>query len=131
MESFEINETFPVNPAKIYEAWLDSKAHGKIIGSDADIEPDVNGKFNIWDGYITGRTIELEKDKKIIQEWRTTEFPEKSGFSILELDLEETENGTNLILKHSNIPDGQGNDYKQGWIAYYFKPMKEYFSKKK
>jgi len=26
------------------------------------------------------------------------------------------------------IPDGQGENYKQGWKDFYFKPMKKYFS---
>ena len=130
MESFEISEIFPVKPDALFKAWLDSKSHGEMTGTDADIEPNVDGKFNIWAGYITGKTIELVKDKKIVQEWRTTEFPEKSPDSILELVFEENKNGTKLILKQSNIPDGQTNEYKEGWIDYYFKPMKNYFSKR-
>jgi activator of HSP90 ATPase len=129
MEDFEIYEVFPVKPSVLFEGWLDSKVHSDIIGSDSEIEPSVNGKFNIWDGYITGKTIELVKDKKIVQKWRTTEFPEKSQDSILELDFEEINDGTKMIIKHTNIPDGQSKDYKQGWIDYYFKPMKKYFSK--
>jgi len=33
-----------------------------------------------------------------------------------------------MTVIHSDIPDGQGDDYRQGWIDYYFEPMKEYFS---
>jgi activator of HSP90 ATPase len=130
MEEFKIAEIFFVKPSIIYDAWLNSKVHGEMIGSDADIDSEIGGKFNIWDGYISGRTIELTKYKKIVQEWRTTEFPENCADSILELDFEETKNGTKLILKHSNIPDSQSEEYKQGWLDFYFKPMKDYFSKK-
>jgi activator of HSP90 ATPase len=128
MEKFEISEEFKVKPIKIYNAWLDSKIHGQIIGSSAEIDSKLNGKFDIWDGYITGKTIELVKNKRIVQEWRTTEFPADSENSILELNFEETKKGTRLLLKHSKIPDGQADEYKEGWIEYYFKPMKEYFS---
>ncbi len=62
-----------------------------------------------------------------MQAWRTTEFPEGSPDSRLEMLLEEAKGGTKITLVHTNIPDGQGKDYEQGWIAFYFKPMKQYF----
>jgi activator of HSP90 ATPase len=36
---------------------------------------------------------------------------------------------TRLTLKHSRIPDGQGEVYRQGWEDYYFQPMKIFFSR--
>ena len=41
------------------------------------------------------------------------------------------ESDTKLTIIHTSIPDGQGEGYRQGWLDYYFKPMKEYFGKKK
>jgi activator of HSP90 ATPase len=128
MENFEISEEFNVKPEKLYNAWLDSKIHGQIISSKAEIDPKLGGEFDIWDGYITGKTIKLVKNKTIVQEWRTTEFPDGSENSLLELDFENTAKGTKLVMKHSKIPDGQADEYKNGWIEYYFKPMKEFFS---
>jgi len=40
--------------------------------------------------------------------------------------LKESENGTELILNHSNIPEGQ-TQYKKGWLEHYFTPMENYF----
>ena len=128
MESFVLNEKFAVDPETLYKAWMDSNIHADIIGSSAQIEPVVNGKFIIWDDYITGKTKLLEPYKKIVQLWRTTEFPENSPDSVLEITFEEIKGGTELILNHTNIPDGQGKNYKKGWKEFYFEPMKEYFS---
>jgi len=128
MESFILNEKFATDPETLYRAWLDSKIHADFTGYTAQIEPVVNGKFIIWDNYISGKTQKLEPFKKIVQLWRTTEFPEDSPDSVLELKFEEIKGGTKLILSHSNIPDGQGKDYKKGWKEFYFEPMKEYFS---
>ena len=127
MESFEITATFPVKPGMIYKAWLDSTGHSEMTDADAEIDPKVNGTFSIWNGYITGNTVELVKDKKIVQRWRTTDFPSGSDHSILEVVLADVPKGTKLTLRHYNIPDGQGDDYKQGWKEYYFKQMKRYF----
>ena len=130
MESFEIKATFPVKPDKIYKAWLDTQQHSEMTDADAEIDPNVNGTFNIWNGYISGTTVELIQDKKIVQQWRTTDFPAGSDHSVIEVHFAETPKGSNLKLNHYNIPDGQGNDYKEGWKEYYFKPMKKYFKNK-
>jgi activator of HSP90 ATPase len=129
MESFEISHEFTVKPEIIYKAWLDSTMHGDMIDASAEIDPFVGGKFTAWDEYISGTTTELIPGKKIIQNWRTTEFSDKIKDSLLEIELEPTQKGTKLILKHSKIPKGQGESYKQGWEDHYFKPMEKYFKK--
>lgn len=128
MESFKLIEFFPVTPQILFKAWIDSDIHAEIIGSSAEIDPTVGGKFTIWDNYITGTTIEIIQDKKITQHWRTTEFPENSPDSLLELLFEPVREGTKLTLIHKNIPDGQAEEYKKGWKEFYFEPMLEFFS---
>jgi activator of HSP90 ATPase len=127
MEQFDMSATFPVSPEEVYRAWLDSDAHGEMTGSPAEIDPAVGGAFSAWEGYITGKTLELVPGKKIVQEWRTTEFPEGSPPSLLTLVFEAAKTGTRLRLSHNNIPDGQAEEYKTGWEDFYFTPMKEYF----
>ena len=63
-----------------------------------------------------------------MQAWRTTEFPDEAPDSRLEVWLEEDDRGVQIRLVHSEIPDGQGEDYRQGWDEYYFAPMQEYYS---
>jgi activator of HSP90 ATPase len=128
MDSFKLIEIFPVSPDLLYKAWLDSITHAEFIGSSADIDPTVNGKFTIWDNYITGKTIELVPEKRIVQQWRTAEFPADSPDSLLELTFEAIKEGTKLTLIHKNIPEGQGEEYKKGWKEFYFEPMQEFFS---
>ncbi len=115
-------------PETIYNAWLSSEKHSEFTGGEAIIDPQVNGKFTAWDGYIEGTTLELQPYSKIVQAWRTTEFPENSRDSKLELDFELVGTQTKLILIQSEIPEGQAEEYKQGWIDYYFEPMQKYFS---
>jgi activator of HSP90 ATPase len=128
-ESFEVSAFFPTqSPEKIYTAWLDSQAHSAMTGSLAEVDPTVGGKFNAWDGYIQGHTLELEPFRRILQAWRTTEFPADSPDSRLEILLEGVDGGAQVTLRHSEIPEGQGEDYRQGWTDYYFEPMGRYFS---
>jgi activator of HSP90 ATPase len=126
---FILSAVFDVELEVLFKAWLDSKEHSKFTGSPAKISPKVGGKFSAWDGYITGETTEIDKNHKIVQQWRTTEFPDSSPDSILMLTFEKAKNGTKLISKHTRIPEGQADEYRQGWEEFYFEPMKKYFSK--
>ncbi len=128
VESIEVSTVLPATPRQVYEAWLDSAEHSAFTGDEATIEPTVGGAFNAGSGYIQGTTLELEPDARIVQSWRTTDFPEGAEDSRLEVLLDEVPDGTRVTLLHTNIPDGQGEDYEQGWKEYYLEPMKRYFS---
>ena len=127
-DSFEISTVLTASAQRVYEAWLSSEEHSAMTGGAAQIDPNVGGKFNAWDGYITGTTLELEPYHRIVQSWRTIEFPVDAPDSRLEILLEVIANGTRLTLKHSEIPAGQGSAYESGWVDNYFDPMKDYFS---
>jgi uncharacterized protein YndB with AHSA1/START domain len=127
-ESIHVSTTLTASAERIYHAWLDSDEHGHFTDSPADIDPTVGGAFTAWDGYTSGTTLELEPHHRIVQAWRTTEFPEGSPDSRLEVLLKEVKGGTELTVIHTNIPDGQGKSYEDGWLEYYFAPMLEYFA---
>lgn len=129
MESFTLTTILPASAEEIYNAWLSSAGHSQMTGSRAEVQGGSGGTFTAWDGYIWGRTLELEANRVIVQAWRTSEFPEGSPDSRVEILLEEDLNGTKITLTHTNIPDGQGENYKQGWDDFYFTPMRAYFSK--
>jgi len=111
----------------IYKAWLSSEGHSSITGSPAKVDGAVNGDFTAWDGYIWGMFLELEPNHRILQAWRTSEFPSEVEDSIVEILLEDEKGKTKLTLNHSNMPEGQADSYKTGWEDFYFKPMREYY----
>ncbi len=125
---FEISTTIPAAPEEVYKAWLDSKQHGEMTGAAAKVSAKVGGKFEAWDGYITGKNLDLEPGKRIVQAWRTSEFSDDEEDSKLEVILVKANSGTKLTIKHSNLPE-HGMQYKQGWVDSYFEPMKDYFEK--
>ncbi len=127
-ESIEVSTHLPASPKRIYEAWLSSQEHSAFTGGTAVIDPKIGGKHTAWDDYIQGTTIELEPYRRIVQTWRTSEFPPDSPDSRLEVWLEKVKGGTQLTLRHTNIPDGQGKSYESGWAENYFEPMRKYFS---
>jgi len=123
---FTLTVTIPAKAKEIYKAWLSTEGHSAMTGSPAKVDGRVNGAFTAWDGYIWGTFLELQENKKIVQDWRTSEFPEEANDSHVEVLLEETNGKTRITLKHTLIPEGQ-DSYKQGWEDFYFTPMKAYF----
>lgn len=119
------------NPDEVYEIFIDSKKHSEVTGGKATSEPKVWGKFTAWDGYIFGKHLELEKGKKIVQEWSTTEWPKGYPPSIFELNFKKVDDGTEIEMIHSKVPEEQADDYEEDWKEYYWNPIREYFKNKK
>jgi len=124
---FILKTTFNTTVKTIYNAWLSSEKHTEMTGGVATISAKVGDNFSAWDGYISGQTINLELNKRIVQSWRTSQFDEGEPDSQLEIQLDEINGKTELTLIHSNLPES-GEHYKQGWEDHYFEPMRNYFS---
>ncbi len=120
--AFEVSGQIPASPQAIYDAWLDSDGHTQMTGSPATASAEVGGTFDAWDGYIEGKNLELEPGRRIVQQWRTTEFEASDEDSLLEAEGD----GTKVTIRHSNLPD-HGMQYQQGWVDAYFTPMQAHF----
>ncbi len=124
-ENIKVSDMVPAPPERVYTAWLDSKEHARMTSAIATDEGD--GRFSAWDGYITGRTVSCVPHSKIVQAWRTTEFPSDLPDSVLTILFEKAAGGTKVTLVHEELPEGQGEAYALGWDEHYFAPMKAFF----
>ncbi len=127
-EGFSLSTVIPAAPLRVYRAWLDGREHGAFTGRKAEVEPGIGGAFVAGDGYIRGRTLALSGGRRIVQAWRTSDFPAASEDSVVEILLEEAPGGTKLTLHHTGLPEGQGARIRDAWIDGYFEPMKRFFS---
>jgi len=128
-ETIKQKVIIPATPIEVYDAFMDAKKHSKFTGSKATCDAKVGGTFTAWDGYISGKNLELERGKRIVQEWLTTDWPEGQPPSRLELTFKKTDGGTELSMVHSGVPAEQAADTAQGWIDFYWDPLKNYFKK--
>jgi activator of HSP90 ATPase len=121
----------PAAPEEVYAAFTDSKKHSAFTGSKATGKPIVGGKFTAWDGYILGKHLELEKGKRIVQEWTTTEWPEDSPPSRIELVLKKADGDTEITFTQTGVPADQAKEIETGWVDFYWEPLRDYFKKRK
>jgi uncharacterized protein YndB with AHSA1/START domain len=129
--AFTLTTTIPASPQEIYEAWLDSAVHSQMTGGEASMSDETDAEVSAWDGYITGRNLELVPGERIVQTWRTTQFTDEHEDSQITVTLEAVEEGTLLTLEHTNVPDEQKSYELSGWETHYFDPMKKYFANRK
>src|SRR5262245_58327249 len=103
-ESIQVSAVLPASPQRIFEAWMSSDEHSRFTGGLAVVEPKIGGRHTEWDGYITGTTLALDPGRRILQSWRSSDFPDGSPDSKLEVMLEREAAGTRVTLSHSEIP---------------------------
>jgi uncharacterized protein YndB with AHSA1/START domain len=125
MDTIELTRVMKAPARRVFEAWLDPAEHALMTGAATSAGED--GAYTAWDGYIKGKTTRAEPFTRIEQTWRTNEFPEGHADSHLVVELTEVEGGTEVKLVHSELPAGQSERYRTGWIEYYLDPMEKYF----
>jgi uncharacterized protein YndB with AHSA1/START domain len=129
--TYTLTAIIPASPADVYQAWLDSIGHSEMTGGEAEMSDQVGAEVSAWDGYISGRNLELVPGERIVQSWRTSEFGDEHEDSVITIVLQEVGGGTLLTLEHSNVPDEQRSYEEDGWQSNYFEPMVAYFSERK
>ena len=118
---------FSASPHEVYEALMDEKIHARFTSSVAHISRQVGEPFTAYDGYISGKNIELIPDQKIVQEWRAVDW-EPGKISLITFELSVVPEGTQLVFTHSGLPKGTEDDFAQGWIENYWDPMQKMFT---
>ena len=135
LETVRLTAVLPASADRIYAAWLDSGEHSRMTGGKASVDPRIGGDHSAWDGYIEGKTLELEPGRRIVQSWRSSDFPLGAGDSRLEVHLLDVPSdqggGCEVTIIHTEIPEGQGAQYEAGWRDHYLEPMLKYFGKPK
>ncbi|MGP8217500.1 MAG: SRPBCC domain-containing protein [Bacteroidia bacterium] len=113
----------------LYSMYLDSKHHAAITGGmPAKISAKEGAKFSAHGGYITGKNLQLIKNRLIVQSWRGSDWVKSDTDSTFILLFEQNGKDAVINMTHANIPDKHADDIKQGWIDYYWKPWKEYLA---
>lgn len=120
--------TVHASPAKVYDVLMDSKKHARLTGGRASISRKVGGRFSAFDGYAEGVNLELQTGKKIVQSWRASDWP-ANHYSKATFALKKIAGGARLTFTQTGVPNGQYASIKQGWIDYYWTPLKVMFAR--
>ncbi len=118
-----------VTPNVAYNTWLDSKGHENMTGGEASFINEIDTDFTAWNGYIFGKILQLEPNKRIVQTWRTSEFEANTPDSVVEVTFETSNNGTLFTLIHTALDSKSAVEkYQIGWEEHYIQPMLKHFN---
>ncbi|MCH8870199.1 MAG: SRPBCC domain-containing protein [Chloroflexi bacterium] len=110
------------SPHQVYELLMDSEKHSAFTGGKAEISREVGGDFTIMGGGLGGKNLELVRDKKIVQSWRSGDWPE-GHYSTVTFLLEEENGETRLSFVQAGVPASAYESINDGWRTYYWGPM--------
>ena len=117
-------------PGRLYDIYMSSKEHGKMIGAKVSIKDEEGTKFKAHDGWIIGKNLQLIPGKLIIQSWRGKDWRKNEIDSTLILRFNKVRGGAEIHMVHANVSDRYAKDIDQGWDQYYWKNLRKYLNSK-
>ena len=123
---------FNALPHEIFEAFLDARQHAEFSGAPAEIDRRSGGRFSLHGGHVTGSTLEIVPDQKIVQSWRSDKWPAGHS-SRLSLTLTPIYDGrgTQLSLTHADVPAESFDEINTGWRTHYWNKLGPYLRSRK
>ncbi|HQY62012.1 MAG: SRPBCC domain-containing protein [Myxococcales bacterium] len=128
-EALRVSTVLAASPQVVYRAWFDASQHAAFTKHSAKLDDFIGGKFTLRDGKITGRNMALEFGRRLVQSWRSADFPRNAPDSRLEVVFESVGAGTRMTVMHSDLPEGFGEPLRAFWGEAYGAPMTDYFGK--
>ena len=128
---------FAASAARIYQALTSAEQFDQVVRLSAamnsqmktslgttptQIDAQAGGAFSLFGGYISGRTIELVPDARIVQAWRTGSW-EPGRYSIAQFVLVAQGSKTKLVFDHTGFPNDAASHLAEGWHGNYWEPL--------
>jgi len=118
------------SPEILYKLYMDAKQHAMIAGEPCKISAKVGSSYTVAGGYITGKNLQLIKNKLIVQSWKAKDWDKKAMDSTFIINLEPKGKDVVLHVTHANIPDEHYESIDQGWHDFYWTPWKQHLAGK-
>jgi uncharacterized protein YndB with AHSA1/START domain len=124
MKDFKKYFIISAPPEDVYLALTNPNTIHLWSGELAEMSTVPNSEFSLWEGSISGKNLEFEENKKIVQQWY---FGDQAEDSIVTIKLHPNAQGTSVELKHTNIPDEDFAEITEGWTHTYFGSLQEFY----
>ncbi|KAG7127296.1 hypothetical protein HYQ44_000214 [Verticillium longisporum] len=127
-----LNETteFRTSADQLYETFTDPGRIAAFTRAPPKVFEGAKkgGKFELFDGNVSGEYLELESPKRIVQSWRLKQWP-AGHFSKLsiEFDQNDVDHVTLMRVSWTGVPVGQEDVTKRNWEEYYVNSIKRTF----
>ena len=117
-------------PKAVYDLYMNPKKHAMISGGPATMTSKPGAKYSVYGGYITGKNLDLVKDKLIVQTWRAQGWDKNDVDSTFIISLEPKGKDVALQMIHANVPEKHEKSLAKGWNEHYWNPWKQHLAGK-
>ncbi len=115
-------------PKQLYDLYMDGEKHSIATGAPANITATEGSSYSAHNGYITGKNLQLIKDRLIVQTWRAQSWSSDDIDSTFIIYLEPQGADVLLHAVHANVPDNAMESLNAGWHKMYWEPWKLYLN---
>lgn len=124
------NEEFRTTAAELYQTFTDPQRLAAFTRAPPKVFEGAKqgGKFELFDGNVTGEYLELQEPTKIVQSWRLNQWPAGHYSKLqIEFDQNDVDSVTVMRVEWTGVPVGQEEVTKRNWLEYYVRSIKRTF----
>jgi len=117
---------FDCSVQEVFDALVSAEKFGTMTGAPTEIQARDGGVFSCFGGMITGMTIEMIPNARLVQAWRVKDW-EPGIYSIVKFEImDKGGEKTKLTFDHTGFPEDRKSHLEQGWHDNYWNPMKKF-----
>ncbi|WP_285008230.1 SRPBCC domain-containing protein [Pedobacter faecalis] len=124
MRTFKRYTYITASPEEVYLALTKAQSIQLWTGAEVVFTDAPDTEFSLWDGDISGKNLDFEYGKKIVQQWY---FGDQEEASIVTIKLHEDKKGTSMEFVQTNIPDQDYADFTEGLNEYFIGGLLDFF----
>ncbi len=124
------NEEFRTTAEELYKTFTDPQRIAAFTRAPPKVfeGAKTGGKFELFDGNVSGEYLELQEPTKIVQSWRLNQWPAGHYSKLqIEFDQNDVDAVTVMRVEWTGVPIGQEEVTKRNWLEYYVRSIKRTF----
>ncbi|MGH2567586.1 MAG: SRPBCC domain-containing protein [Bacteroidota bacterium] len=119
----------PATPLELFAALTDSKRISRWSGQKGNVEPNVGGELEMFDGWVKGKVLAYKPGKALAYTWLPGDWDDEVK-STVRYKFTPAGKDTKVILTHEGFPnEKERTNHRDGWYEFVLHPLKEYFQR--
>lgn len=123
MKDLKLRKKMKAELEDVWTAFTNSASMELWTGYPAKFTPEAGSEFELWEGDITGKVLEVVPNEKLVEQWYF-EGQEEVSIATIKFFIEKTKISVEVV--HINIPDDAFDNIYEGWDQYFLDAIKEF-----